>query len=79
MTPLRQKMTDAMLVRGFSKRTQRAYLDAVSHLALYYKRCPTKISNEQIQSYFLYLVKEDRKSTRLNSSHTDISRMPSSA
>ena len=25
------------------------------------------------------LVNEDRKSTRLNSSHTDISRMPSSA
>ena len=25
------------------------------------------------------LIKEDRKSTRLNSSHTDISRMPSSA
>ena len=24
-------------------------------------------------------IKEDRKSTRLNSSHTDISRMPSSA
>ena len=26
-----------------------------------------------------YIVKLDRKSTRLNSSHTDISRMPSSA
>ena len=27
----------------------------------------------------VYLKREDRKSTRLNSSHTDISRMPSSA
>ena len=26
-----------------------------------------------------YLLEKDRKSTRLNSSHTDISRMPSSA
>ena len=29
--------------------------------------------------YFLKTDKRDRKSTRLNSSHTDISRMPSSA
>ena len=29
--------------------------------------------------YFFYITNEDRKSTRLNSSHTDISRMPSSA
>ena len=28
---------------------------------------------------FIRMVREDRKSTRLNSSHTDISRMPSSA
>ena len=27
----------------------------------------------------IFIVMEDRKSTRLNSSHTDISRMPSSA
>ncbi len=33
MTPLRQKMIDAMLVRGFSVRTQRSYLDAVRQLA----------------------------------------------
>ncbi len=30
-------------------------------------------------SLWLSLIREDRKSTRLNSSHTDISRMPSSA
>ena len=32
-----------------------------------------------LASYFTYYVIRDRKSTRLNSSHTDISRMPSSA
>ena len=31
------------------------------------------------KSYFLEENEKDRKSTRLNSSHTDISRMPSSA
>ena len=30
-------------------------------------------------SFYIEKVKKDRKSTRLNSSHTDISRMPSSA
>jgi site-specific recombinase XerD len=58
MTPLRQKMTDVMLVRGMSPRTQRSYLDAVKHLANYYHRSPDQLSGEQLQAYFLYLVKE---------------------
>ena len=33
----------------------------------------------QIMKYWWYKRTKDRKSTRLNSSHTDISRMPSSA
>ena len=35
--------------------------------------------NERQREYFRRKLLEDRKSTRLNSSHTDISRMPSSA
>jgi len=62
MTPLRQKMIDAMLVRGFSKRTQHSYLDAVSHLALYFHLSPEVISTEQMQVYFLYLIKERKLS-----------------
>ena len=34
---------------------------------------------ELMRQYIYTLDNEDRKSTRLNSSHTDISRMPSSA
>ena len=34
---------------------------------------------EPVVSFIFQMTKEDRKSTRLNSSHTDISRMPSSA
>ena len=33
----------------------------------------------KVNPFAAELAKEDRKSTRLNSSHTDISRMPSSA
>jgi len=57
MKPLRQAMTDAMLVRGFATHTHRSYLDAVSGLAEYYHRSPEQITAEDIQAYFLYLVK----------------------
>ena len=58
MTPLRQKMIDAMLVRGFAERTRQSYLDAVRQLAQYYQCSPEVLDTEQIQAYFLYLVKQ---------------------
>ena len=58
MTPLRQKMIDAMLVRGLSPRTHRSYLRAVNDLAKYYHRSPDQMSGEELQAFFLYLVKE---------------------
>ena len=58
MTPLRQAMIDAMLMRGFAVRTQHSYLSAVEGLAKYYRRSPTQLNTGDIQGYFLYLVKE---------------------
>lgn len=58
MTPLRQKMIDAMLVRGFAVRTQRSYLDAVIQLVKHYRCSPETLTTAQLQDYFLYLVKE---------------------
>lgn len=58
MTPLRQQMSDAMLVRGFATRTQESYLYAVTALANYYHRSPDRLSLDELQNYFLYLVKE---------------------
>ena len=58
MTPLRQKMMDAMQVRGFSVRTHASYLAAVSDLAHYYHRPPDQLNADELQAYFLYLVKE---------------------
>jgi len=58
MTPLRQQMSDAMLVRGFATRTQESYLYAVTALANYYHRPPDRLSLDELQNYFLYLVKE---------------------
>ena len=39
----------------------------------------SEIVGDKGRVYGIERIKEDRKSTRLNSSHTDISRMPSSA
>jgi len=58
MTPLRQKMIDAMQVRGFSVRTHQSYLAAVTDLSRYFKRSPATLSVDELQAYFLYLVKE---------------------
>ena len=56
--PLYQKMLDAMQLRGFSPRTEQSYQIAITGLARYYQRPPNQISIEEIQQYFLYLVKE---------------------
>ncbi len=58
MTPLRQQMIDAMQLRGFSIRTHKCYLAAVYDLARYYHRSPDQLSIDEIQAYFMYLVKE---------------------
>ncbi len=58
ISALRQQMIDAMTLRGFSPRTHKSYLSAVTDLAKYYHRSPDRLSIEQIQAYFLYLVKE---------------------
>lgn len=58
MTPLRQQMIDAMQLRGFSVRTHKSYLAAVYDLARYYHRAPDQLGIDEIQAYFLYLVKE---------------------
>jgi site-specific recombinase XerD len=52
MTPLRQKMIEAMRVRGFSERTHQSYLAAVTDLARFYARAPDQIRVEEIPAYF---------------------------
>ncbi|MCP4047942.1 MAG: tyrosine-type recombinase/integrase [Gammaproteobacteria bacterium] len=58
MTPLRQEMIDTMQQRGFSPRTHKSYLAAVMGLAKYFHQSPDQLQQEQIQEYFVYLVKE---------------------
>ena len=58
MTQLREQMIDAMKVRGFSTNTHKSYLAAIRDLAKYYHLPPDQLNTDQLQGYFLYLVKE---------------------
>lgn len=60
MTPLRQRMMDAMVLRGFAARTQEAYCAAVGALARHYGRSPEKLGTEQLQGYLLHLITEKK-------------------
>lgn len=57
---LRARFLSYMAVRRLASKTQEAYIAAVSGLADYYNKPPDKLSNEQIQEYLRYLIK-DRK------------------
>ena len=58
VTPLRQRMVDAMVLRGFAVRTQQAYGDAMGLLARHFDCRPDLLSDEQVQSYLLHLLQE---------------------
>jgi len=62
MTPLRQRMLDALVLRGMAVRTQETYIDAVSGLARHYRRSPDRLDAEQVQRYLLHLLRERRLS-----------------
>lgn len=49
MTPLRQRMTDAMLQRGFCFRTQESYVDAIYGMAKHYRRDPAEYTAKEVE------------------------------
>lgn len=58
MTPLRQRMMDAMQVRGLASRTQQAYVSAVAALARHHGCSPELLDAAQVQRYLLHLSSE---------------------
>ena len=57
---LRNRFVDYMTLHRFSEHTMRGYLSSVETLAKYHNQPPDTLTNEQIQAYLLYLIK-DRK------------------
>ena len=60
MTPLRQHLLDALVLRGKAVRTQEAYIDAVARLARYYRCSPDTVSAYEVQQHLSYLLRERR-------------------
>jgi site-specific recombinase XerD len=51
-------MISEMTIRGFSVKTQEAYISAVAGLAGYYKQSPEKINKKMVKDYLVYLIKD---------------------
>jgi site-specific recombinase XerD len=60
MSQLRQRMNDAMVLRGFAERTKESYLAGVSGLAKYYRCSPDTLDAAAIQAYLLHLITEKK-------------------
>jgi len=60
MTKLRRAFENHLILKRYSSKTNQAYILAVKGLANYHQQSPDKLSDEQIQDYFRYLIK-DRK------------------
>jgi len=58
MTPLRERMSKAMRMHGFSPRTHESYLAAVSGLARFTRRSPDTLTQGDLQRYFEHLTLE---------------------
>jgi hypothetical protein len=51
---LRERMRQAMVLRGLALRTQEAYLGWGHDLARYYKRSPARLDDAEVRRYMLY-------------------------
>src|SRR5436853_898609 len=54
MTPLRQQMIAALQLSGKSERIQQSYVREVCLLAQFYHTSPDRISEQELQHYFLH-------------------------
>ncbi|ENO97863.1 integrase family protein [Thauera phenylacetica B4P] len=58
MSPLRQQMIDAMVLRGLARRTQQAYLSVVAKLAAHYRCSPDRLDAAQVKAWLLHRITE---------------------
>jgi len=58
MTPLRQQMIDAMVLRGLASKTQETYLYWVGDFSRYYHCSPGRLTATDLEKYLLYLIRQ---------------------
>lgn len=56
MTPLRQRMTDDLLIRNCSPRTITTYTSLVARFAKFHGRSPEKLGPEEVRAYQKHLI-----------------------
>jgi integrase/recombinase XerD len=60
MSELRERMSNAMCLRGMAARTQEAYIGALVELAKYSHRSPADLRVEEVQAYLLHLIRDKK-------------------
>lgn len=60
MNILRQKLIDEMEVRGLSRNTKDSYIGYVYRLARHYHRSPDQITDAELRTYLLHLLREKK-------------------
>jgi len=60
MTELRDRMDEAMVLRGFSPSTRESYLACVRALAKHYRKPPDGLDGPKLQAYLLHLITEKK-------------------
>lgn len=63
MTPLRQRMLDALVLRGLATRTREAYIEAIAGLVRHYRPGPDTLTAHVVQRYLLHQL-QDKKLSR---------------
>jgi len=62
MTPLRKRMLDELELRNFSSKTVHAYIGTIARFARYFNKSPDLLGPEDVRTYLLYLVQEQKNS-----------------
>lgn len=62
MTPLRQRMSETLELRGVSPKTLKLYVDCVARFVLHFGLSPEQLGTEEVRTYLLYLVREQKVS-----------------
>ena len=57
-THLRKRLIEDLKLAGYADRTRKSYLERVTSLANYFDQCPSKLSDEQVRDYLLYVVND---------------------
>ncbi len=61
MSTLSKQMDDDMLLHGFSYNTRKSYINSIRRMAKYYNRSPDKIGVDEVESYILHLLRDEKR------------------